>query len=231
MHNAGSVRTLKSVWAEVDPETQHGVVITEDVVEAGAVFRDFHPRRLSIGGNVRIEAAPVIVVDHLFRVFRQLTRIRQGDQANTASLVVRVECTSGGWHPLRAARDCISADAFVVGDDKLLVRGVIGNGGREVGGRNIADDLIVERVCQINHCDGVCLTERNIGGTAVDDRDSVWSGTEGTVARRSFVAVPISIAVVIVFAALVVARERHADIDRLNDFIRIQIDDRNGVAI
>jgi hypothetical protein len=34
------VRTLKSVWAEVDPETQHGVVITEDVVEAGAVFRD-----------------------------------------------------------------------------------------------------------------------------------------------------------------------------------------------
>jgi hypothetical protein len=34
------VRTLKSVWADVDPETNHGVVITEDVVEAGAVFRD-----------------------------------------------------------------------------------------------------------------------------------------------------------------------------------------------
>ena len=34
------VRTLKSVWAGVDPETQHGVVITEDVIEAGGVFRD-----------------------------------------------------------------------------------------------------------------------------------------------------------------------------------------------
>jgi hypothetical protein len=34
------VRTLKSVWADVDPKTQHGVVITEDVIEAGGVFRD-----------------------------------------------------------------------------------------------------------------------------------------------------------------------------------------------
>jgi hypothetical protein len=34
------VRTLHSVWADVDPATQHGVVITEDVVEAGGVFRD-----------------------------------------------------------------------------------------------------------------------------------------------------------------------------------------------
>ena len=34
------VRTLKGVWAGVDPRTQHGVVITEDVVEAGGVFRD-----------------------------------------------------------------------------------------------------------------------------------------------------------------------------------------------
>jgi hypothetical protein len=34
------VRTLKSVWADVDPDTQHGVVITEDVIEAGGVFRD-----------------------------------------------------------------------------------------------------------------------------------------------------------------------------------------------
>jgi hypothetical protein len=34
------VRTLKGVWAGVDPVTQHGVVITEDVIEAGGVFRD-----------------------------------------------------------------------------------------------------------------------------------------------------------------------------------------------
>jgi hypothetical protein len=34
------VRTLRSVWADVDPETRHGVVITEDVIEAGGVFRD-----------------------------------------------------------------------------------------------------------------------------------------------------------------------------------------------
>jgi len=34
------VRTLRGVWADVDPVTQHGVVITEDVIEAGGVFRD-----------------------------------------------------------------------------------------------------------------------------------------------------------------------------------------------
>ena len=33
------VRTLNSVWAGIDPATSHGVVITEDVVEAGGVFR------------------------------------------------------------------------------------------------------------------------------------------------------------------------------------------------
>lgn len=38
-HDTG-VRTLRSVWADVHPETRHGVVITEDVVEAGGVFRD-----------------------------------------------------------------------------------------------------------------------------------------------------------------------------------------------
>jgi hypothetical protein len=32
------VRTLNSVWADVDPVTTHGVVITEDAVEAGATF-------------------------------------------------------------------------------------------------------------------------------------------------------------------------------------------------
>jgi hypothetical protein len=34
------VRTLNSVWADVDQATDHGVVITEDAVEAGAVFCD-----------------------------------------------------------------------------------------------------------------------------------------------------------------------------------------------
>jgi hypothetical protein len=34
------VRTLKSVWADVDPETHHGVAITEDVVAAGGRFLD-----------------------------------------------------------------------------------------------------------------------------------------------------------------------------------------------
>jgi len=32
------VRTLNSVWADIDPATSHGVVITEDAVEAGATF-------------------------------------------------------------------------------------------------------------------------------------------------------------------------------------------------
>ena len=35
-----AVRTLRSVYADVDMETLHGVVITEDVVEQGAVFLD-----------------------------------------------------------------------------------------------------------------------------------------------------------------------------------------------
>ena len=34
------VRTLRSVYADVDPETQHGVVITEDVVSRGGTFLD-----------------------------------------------------------------------------------------------------------------------------------------------------------------------------------------------
>jgi hypothetical protein len=34
------VHTLRSVWADVDPETQHGVAITEDVIAAGGVFLD-----------------------------------------------------------------------------------------------------------------------------------------------------------------------------------------------
>ena len=34
------VRTLSSVYADVDPESRHGVVITEDVVARGGVFLD-----------------------------------------------------------------------------------------------------------------------------------------------------------------------------------------------
>ncbi|WTW99097.1 aminoglycoside phosphotransferase family protein [Streptomycetaceae bacterium NBC_01309] len=34
------VRTLRSVYADVDPETDHGVVITEDVLSQGATFLD-----------------------------------------------------------------------------------------------------------------------------------------------------------------------------------------------
>jgi hypothetical protein len=33
-------RTLRSVYADVDPETHHGVVITEDVIAAGGAFLD-----------------------------------------------------------------------------------------------------------------------------------------------------------------------------------------------
>ncbi len=34
------VRTLRCVYADIDPETQHGVVITEDVVSQGGTFLD-----------------------------------------------------------------------------------------------------------------------------------------------------------------------------------------------
>jgi Phosphotransferase enzyme family len=34
------MRTLRSVYADVDPETRHGVVVTEDVVAQGATFLD-----------------------------------------------------------------------------------------------------------------------------------------------------------------------------------------------
>ena len=34
------VRTLRSLYADIDPETSHGVVITEDVVAQGAAFLD-----------------------------------------------------------------------------------------------------------------------------------------------------------------------------------------------
>jgi hypothetical protein len=38
--HATGVRTLNSVWADLDPVSNHGVVITEDAVEAGGVFCD-----------------------------------------------------------------------------------------------------------------------------------------------------------------------------------------------
>lgn len=38
--DATGVRTLNRVWADLDPVSSHGVVITEDVVEAGGVFCD-----------------------------------------------------------------------------------------------------------------------------------------------------------------------------------------------
>ena len=34
------VRTLRAVYADVDPETEHGVIITEDVIAQGARFLD-----------------------------------------------------------------------------------------------------------------------------------------------------------------------------------------------
>lgn len=37
---ATGVRTLRSVYADIDPATRHGVVITEDVVAQGATFLD-----------------------------------------------------------------------------------------------------------------------------------------------------------------------------------------------
>jgi hypothetical protein len=37
---ATGVRTLRSVYADIDPTTRHGVVITEDVVAQGATFLD-----------------------------------------------------------------------------------------------------------------------------------------------------------------------------------------------
>lgn len=37
---ATGMRTLRSVWAGVEPSTRHGVVITEDVVAQGATFLD-----------------------------------------------------------------------------------------------------------------------------------------------------------------------------------------------
>ena len=37
---ATGVRTLRAVYADVDPQTRHGVVITEDVVAAGGEFLD-----------------------------------------------------------------------------------------------------------------------------------------------------------------------------------------------
>jgi hypothetical protein len=37
---ATGVRTMRSVWADVHPQTRHGVVITEDVIAAGGEFLD-----------------------------------------------------------------------------------------------------------------------------------------------------------------------------------------------
>ncbi|KLO40083.1 aminoglycoside phosphotransferase [Mycobacterium nebraskense] len=40
MADATGVRTLRSVYADIDPDTRHGVIITEDVASQGAMFLD-----------------------------------------------------------------------------------------------------------------------------------------------------------------------------------------------
>jgi hypothetical protein len=40
LSTSSGVRTLRSVYADIDPSTRHGVVITEDVAAAGATFLD-----------------------------------------------------------------------------------------------------------------------------------------------------------------------------------------------
>jgi hypothetical protein len=60
---ATGMRTLRSVYAGVDPETKHGVIITEDVVAQGATFldarSDFTPDQAaeSLGELAKLHAA------------------------------------------------------------------------------------------------------------------------------------------------------------------------------
>ncbi|MCA2320064.1 phosphotransferase [Mycobacterium intracellulare] len=60
---ATGVRTLHSVYADIDPHTQHGVIITDDVVAQGATFLDgnspYTPDRTAqtLGEFARLHAA------------------------------------------------------------------------------------------------------------------------------------------------------------------------------
>jgi hypothetical protein len=77
------VRTLHSVWADVHPETQHGVVITEDVIAGGGVFLD---------------ASSPCSVEQLAAVLGELARLHghaweDSRLADTAWLTPRIDAT------------------------------------------------------------------------------------------------------------------------------------------
>ena len=61
---ATGVHTLRSVYADVHPETRHGVVITEDVIEAGGTFLDaLSPYTAGPGGREPRGAGPAARLD------------------------------------------------------------------------------------------------------------------------------------------------------------------------
>ena len=76
----------------------------------------------------------MIIVEDLFAEPGQLICVRQRNQIDGSGILMRAktgEAAGTRWN--------MRAQSFVVGDDQLFLNFVIGDGGREIAGRNVTD--------------------------------------------------------------------------------------------
>ena len=68
------------------------------------------------------------------------------------------------------------AQSLVVGDDQLFPRFVIGDGGREIAGRNVTDDRMRIPSLKVDDGDGIGLAQRDISPSIIGHGDAIRSG-------------------------------------------------------
>ena len=99
------------------------------------------------------------------------------------------------------------AQALVVSDYQLFPRFVVSNRGWKITGRNVTDNRIRIASLKVDDSDGVGLAQRDISPSVIGDGYAVGSGAEET------------------------ASDGSAEINRADDRIGLQVDDRKAVAV
>ena len=107
-------------------------------------------------------------------------RVRQRDQIDGSGVLVRVETGEAA-----GTRWNMRAQSLVVGNDQLLLRFVIGDGGREIAGRNVADDRMRIASLKVDDGDGIGLAQRDISLPVLGHGDAIRSGAEDTTGDRN----------------------------------------------
>src|SRR5580704_15920119 len=82
-------------------------------------------------------------------------------------------------------RGNMRAQALVVGHHQLFLRFVVGDGGREIAGRNVTDDRMRVPSLKVDDSDGIGLAQRDISPSIIGHGDAVRSGAEETTGDRN----------------------------------------------